>query len=451
MSKSRCFTWLADVTWFLAVTGWLTPAANAQPAATAWPTQGQNVRQTGQSPVSDGCLTGNLKWVSGASTSGVVLGPDAIYCFTDGSGLTAVNYDGSLRWRLGIGGYQSPAIAQDGTIYFGNNDGFYAVDPNGPGTWIDSNCYLVNGIKWQKSVSGWIQDSAVIDADGSVLVGTLSGVLYRFNPDGSLRWSLATGGRNSYALGTTPSLGPDGTIYVGSETPALLAITPDGKLKWKLTTASHVHGGPAVAPDGVLYCSDSQGMLYAVNAATGVKRWSVPITQGKPKNAFTCCSPSIDPATSTVYCGGQESLYAYGFDGRLKWRQPAAGRSWSQPALGVSGIVFSHSHWLNTMSAFAQRNAPLVGQCRLGQFLESSCHRRRRHRLRGRRRSVRIPGRRGPHPRDNLRPAIHARSDAACRGSAGHFSRVASPPRGHAHSPNRLLRGSRWQRPTRRG
>lgn len=49
-------------------------------------------------------------------------------------------------------------------------------------------------------------------------------------------------------------------------------ILPQGKLKWVFSTGAPIHSSPAVA-DGTVYVGSRDFKLYALDAATGAKRW----------------------------------------------------------------------------------------------------------------------------------------------------------------------------------
>ncbi len=50
------------------------------------------------------------------------------------------------------------------------------------------------------------------------------------------------------------------------------SILPQGRLKWVFSTGSVINSSPAVA-DGTVYIGARNNKLYALDAATGAKRW----------------------------------------------------------------------------------------------------------------------------------------------------------------------------------
>ena len=69
-----------------------------------------------------------------------------------------------------------------------------------------------------------------------------------------------------------------GDIYFGTTTAGdFFAVTPDGTLKWQFTEAGSMQSAsPAVSADGnTVYLIDASGNTFALDAATGTKKWSV--------------------------------------------------------------------------------------------------------------------------------------------------------------------------------
>jgi len=116
-----------------------------------------------------------------------------------------------VKWRF-IGNsmnYSSPAIASDGTIYFGTS-----------GHFVYYNGYWTHGQKPPAAAYG----------------------LYAYNPNGTLRWKYSDG--TDAPVRGSPVIDSSGTIYIVIErltaseagtTQELHAVNPDGTQKWKVT------------------------------------------------------------------------------------------------------------------------------------------------------------------------------------------------------------------------
>ena len=258
---------------------------------------------------------------------------------TDGAGRTdtfstsiTVSVDGTKRWSVRTGDQVawSPAIADDGTIYVGSNDGrLYAVGPDGSTKWTFDTGFSE------------VPFSPVIASDGTVYIGTGnldegSGRLFALTPDGTQKWAFDF---ERDTVASSPAIGPDGTIYVGSWKPRLYAINPDGTQKW--TTRAKplfIFSSPAVAADGTIYVGavnriGAIGKLYAFRP-NGEKKWTFGPGSAMPS------SPAIG-ADGTVYVGSSDqNLYAVNPDGTEKWAFEAKDIVLSSPAVGEDGTVY---------------------------------------------------------------------------------------------------------------
>jgi len=161
----------------------------------------------------------------------------------------------------------SPAIGSDGTIYVGSavkmfdqEDNplstigkLYAIDPNTrTEIWSFPSDNYIDAEVWS---------SPAIALDGTIYFGTGWGSdsnVYAINPDGTQKWSLSTGG----SVESSPIIGSDGTIYVGSSDRNLYAINPNGTVKWTYNTpCCGWVASPAIGADGTIYALNDK--LYA--------------------------------------------------------------------------------------------------------------------------------------------------------------------------------------------
>jgi len=135
--------------------------------------------------------------------------------------LYALYPNGTLKWEFEPDNvvYDAtrypPAIAEDGTIYFGTAGGrIYAVDKNGTK-------------KWHKYV-GQYPTPPVIGKDGTIYIAATRrdaqfdpwehGYLYALNPDGTIKWrtKLESDIPYDYCYPSPIAIGKDGTIYIGT-------------------------------------------------------------------------------------------------------------------------------------------------------------------------------------------------------------------------------------------
>lgn len=117
------------------------------------------------------------------------------------------------------------------------------------------------------------------------------------------------------------------------------------KLGWRFDTGGEVYSSPAVA-NGVLYVAGKDGMLYALDAASGTERWRFTISE-----YVTRSSPAI--IDGTVYIGGGFAFYALdAATGQQRWSVPIryAGQASPTVANGVV-IVTSQEGWIYALKA----------------------------------------------------------------------------------------------------
>jgi len=272
--------------------------------------------------------------------SGPVIGSDGtIYVGGDDpindNSLYALNPDGTLKWLYKTHHDKSinstPAILQDGTIYFGDSSGyFYALTKSGT-------------LKWVYETDSSIVGSPAIGYDGIVYIGSTDGFLYALTQNGELIWKYKAGRGTAthqdryYNIESSPAIGHDGTVYIGSGDSHLYALTPYGTLKWKFKARHFIEkGSPAIGSDGTVYFTCHGHSLYALTPSGDIK-WEYKM--GDP--GYT--SPAI-AADGTIYAGSYTGddmcLHAINSDGTLKWKFKTEGYIKSSPAIGSDGTIF---------------------------------------------------------------------------------------------------------------
>ncbi len=359
------------------------PCTGCELSSSAWPMVGYNLQHTSHSP-HNGPSIPQTKWAfsKGNSWASPSIGPDGTLYIggavgtgpADGA-LYALNPDGTVKWRFSQADERvdsAPAIAANGTIYFGSNVGvMYALNADGTlkwryamdmgdGAWStspaiapDGTVYVGSGaanrlyafnpdgtVKWRFLARGRIGSSPAVGADGVVYIGSDDHNVYAINPDGSQRWAYQTEG-----IAGSPVIAADDTIYAGSSDKKMHAINPDGSRKWTLTAGDSVLEA-AIGTDGTVYFGSLDYRIYAVRP-DGTLRWNY-LTGGTVSG-----HPAI-AADGTIYAGSNDGyLYALGVDGGLLWRHAAGG--WlSSPAIGASGMVYV-SEWGQYITAIGQK------------------------------------------------------------------------------------------------
>ncbi len=242
-------------------------------------------------------------------------------------------------WSFVIGPacYSSPAIAEDGTIYFGVFNGdFRAFRPDGSPKWVfhgdreiksspavgaDGTIYFgsrgrklyalgPDGTKkWEFKTGAWVDCSPALAKDGTIYFGSWDKDFYALNPDGSQQWRFPTGGE----IVSSPAIGVEGTVYFGSHDRRFYALVPAGRKAWEYVSGGPIISSPAIDRDGTLYFTSVDGFFYAL-LPSGSLKWKL------KTGGVTESSPVIGE-DGTIYVGVNTALWAISPDGKKKWEQ----------------------------------------------------------------------------------------------------------------------------------
>jgi outer membrane protein assembly factor BamB len=233
--------------------------------------------------------------------SSPAVAPDGtIYFGTFLGDLYALKPDGSRKWIFNAGREikSSPGIGPDGTIYFGSrNHNLYAVQPNGQE-------------KWAFKTGSWIDSSPAIGADGTVFFGSWDKNFYAVSTDGNKKWSFQTAGE----IVSSPAIGADGAIYFGSHDHNLYCLAADGKKNWEYATGAPIISSPCIDKNGAVYITSVDGCFYALTAE-GHLKWRL------KTGGITESSPVIGQ-DGTIFVGVNERIWAIAPEGTKKWQGP---------------------------------------------------------------------------------------------------------------------------------
>jgi len=238
--------------------------------------------------------------VGSLTDSSPAIGDDgALYFGTRSGALWALNSDGSRRWtfRAEREIKSSPALSPDGTVYFGSRDHkFYAVGPGGKK-------------KWDFRTGGWVDSSPALAADGTVYFGSWDKTFYALRADGSKAWQFLTGG----PIVSSPAIDAGGKTFFGSHDGKLYALTPEGTKAWDFDAGAPIISSPAIENDGTVYITSVNGWFYALNS-DGALKWRLK-TGGVMES-----SPVIGP-DGTVYVGVNQNVWLISPAGEKKSEQ----------------------------------------------------------------------------------------------------------------------------------
>lgn len=270
---------------------------------------------------------GTLKWSFDAPDwidSAPAIAPDGTLYFGCWNGrVYAVRADGSQAWSFQTGGFiaGSPALGPDGTVYVGSGDGnLYAI--------------LDGALKWTFPAIDWIDSSPAIGPDGTIYFGCWDNSLYAVTSTGALKWKFTA----TDSISSSPCIAADGTVYVGSRSGTLYAITRDGLLKWMYGVGDIIEASPVIGPEGVVYISSLEGRVFAIRA-DGTEAWRYPRAD----------QPALQPiyATAAVRADGSiilgtndNAVIALNADGTLRWSTAVGDWADSSPAVGADGSIY---------------------------------------------------------------------------------------------------------------
>lgn len=221
----------------------------------------------------------------------------------------------------------TPAIGQDGTIYFGDGYQFlHALTPTG-------------GEKWNYFALGIMDSSPAVSTTGTVYIGCGDSIFYALwgKPKGSgfvgeMQWAFLCGYPNS----ASPLIGSDGTVYLASGDRKLYARTPDNKQKaLPFSAGGSILSSPAQDSSGNLYFGCEDGYLYSVTPSLTL-RWKYQTMGGIGS------SPALD-SQGNIYFGSKD-FFCYSLDssGNLRWKFETGGPVLSSPAVTADGrAIFS--------------------------------------------------------------------------------------------------------------
>lgn|GEM_PF-1166001 len=238
---------------------------------------------------------------------------------------------GTLKWQFSTGVseaaggtiYTSPAIADDGTIYFGAYTGkLYAVNPDGTQKWA------------YEAPAAISRSSPCIGPDGTIYFGTINHQVLAVRADGSMKWVTVLPAIGTPSINSSPTLGGDGTLYFGSDNKNMYAFNPSGTSKWSLSTSNEVDSSPSIGPDGTIYWGARDNIIRAF-APDGRQKWTF-TTQGMMNSSMAV------GADGTLYTGAGNQLYAITPEGKIRWQFSArAGSQYpSSPAIGPDGTIY---------------------------------------------------------------------------------------------------------------
>jgi outer membrane protein assembly factor BamB len=230
--------------------------------------------------------------------------------------LYAVDSVGIKKWETPFNfGAQAGAgptlIGDDGTIYFGgDNYNIYAVNPDGTQ-------------KWSYATGGAVKQGVAMSADGSTIYATsVDGRVYAISSNGALRWKSSI-----LSASTSCTIGPDGSVYVGASNGKFYALNPDGTVRWSFQADAKITSAPALGLDGNVYFGSQDANLYALNP-DGTQKWFY------RSSGVIYSAPTIDGQGTVLFGSYSGSLIALNSeDGSALWTKAVGTAIYTSPVI----------------------------------------------------------------------------------------------------------------------
>jgi outer membrane protein assembly factor BamB len=200
----------------------------------------------------------------------------------------------------------SPIIDNQGTIYFGCDDGYvYAVVESPVGTVAAEEVPVVRG---KFAVSGAVRTTAAIDVNGVLYFGTTAGVFYAV--DALLFETIWTHSMLCCCMIAPPALYGGYVFFVGvwmeTDIGQLCALsTADGKVLWSVNISEAIYSSAPLLADGKVFIHAADAVIIAHDMGTGQYLFAVQLdsdefTEGLPSDVNTISAPCRLPDKSIV-------------------------------------------------------------------------------------------------------------------------------------------------------
>lgn len=252
---------------------------------------------------------------------------DVIVGTRDGM-VRALTGDGrELWWTRLAEPTSSPVITEERVVIGGADGKVHALDR------------FTGEELWSAYVAGEVIETPAVEGD-VVFVGTDHDSVHAIAlEDGAVRWVYRRerpAAELSIRGGTGVSVG-GGRAYAGFSDGSLVALAPaDGRVLWEVSLAAPRTGAfPDVDAvplyrDGVVYASSYEGGVFALDAASGSRRWN---HEARGAGALALAD--------LLYVGGATSAQALDpTTGRLVWRIGLSDAAVGTPVLTPEVVVF---------------------------------------------------------------------------------------------------------------
>ena len=246
------------------------------------------------------------------------------------SSRTAAQQAPQIKWQFSSDDriVSTPALADDGTIYFNSPKFLYALSPDGK-------------MKWRYFPGAELNTSPVVGPDGAVYIVDTTCIAHALNPDGSKRWLAQVGPAQPSNGGlqppcwmpTTPALAASNLLLLGNSSGHMIGVDPSSGAT--VDQFKDVAGpvSPEILETGTAI---EGGGALALFDSTGRVSWTVRLSDGQHSINFR--TPAITAEKTIAVAGWDHKLHVYNSDGALKWEFPG---DWTaNPTIAADGSIY---------------------------------------------------------------------------------------------------------------
>ncbi len=198
---------------------------------------------------------------------------------------------------------------------------------------------------WEFKTGKGIFSSAVVDAEGTVYIGSADQYFYALRKDGSLKWKFKTG----EVIDSSALLDDQGRVYFGSGDAHVYCLDREtGKEIWRFKAdpvevvekkydiksynVDWFEGNIAMLKDGTIIAPNDNFLIYAIDRETGTKK------QEYLGNELMWSLPAVNTKTNRMFAGSQymalENVFCYDTEKREEvWTSGGLGSNASSPLL----------------------------------------------------------------------------------------------------------------------
>jgi hypothetical protein len=235
-----------------------------------------------------------------------------------------------IRWQFSADDeiVSTPALSEDGTIYFTSRQSLYALAPDGK-------------MKWRYFPGAELGSSPMVGPDGSIYIVDAGCVMHAVNPDGSKRWVAQIGAAlpsnggfgASCSRPATPARGVGDLLLVGNFSNSLRAVdtssgilTDQFKDVYGPDSPEIVETGSALEGGAALQFFDSAGRVS----------WTIRLSDLQRTLNFRTAAIAGNGVIAVA--GWDNKFHVYDFDGRPKWEFPG---DWTaNPVIAADGTIY---------------------------------------------------------------------------------------------------------------